>query len=141
MHHYPENSIEGKDAETHFEVIFEKNDFVLVLAFPLTGRQHQIRVHAAAHGYPLLGDKIYNGDHTLFMRFKDGDATDEDHQKMQIPRQALHAVGLKIVYPTEWVHFIAPLPKDLSDWIQDRLGVQKAEVEKLIEKKIAELAW
>jgi RluA family pseudouridine synthase len=134
---HPENSEEGKDAETHFEVLFEKNDFVLALAFPFTGRQHQIRVHAATHGYPLLGDKLYNGDSSIFMRFKDHVANDEDHEKMQIPRQALHAVALKVPYPDEkQTHFIAPLPRDLSDWIDKNLMISHDEVDELIKQKV-----
>ncbi|MBA2405998.1 MAG: RluA family pseudouridine synthase [Bdellovibrionales bacterium] len=134
---YPETSDEGKDAETHFELVLEKDGFVLALAFPLTGRQHQIRVHAAANGYPLLGDKLYNGDSSVFMRFKDNTATESDHEIMQIPRQALHAVALKLSYPLEAKkHFIAPLPKDLSDWLELKHGISHAEVEKLIEQKV-----
>ena len=138
MFHYPENSHLGKESETHFELILEKDNFVLALAFPVTGRQHQIRVHAACHGYPLLGDKLYNGDPTVFIRFKDQVATDEDHEKMQIPRQALHAVALKLTYPNPntYQHFIAPLPQDLADWLEKKLNLKKPEVEKLIKDKI-----
>ena len=138
MFNYPEDSHLGKDAETHFEVVLEKDDFVLALAFPLTGRQHQIRVHAAVHGYPLLGDKLYNGDPGVFMRFKDHAATDDDHVKMQIPRQALHAVALKLTYPKPEVfnHFIAPLPKDLVDWLETKLGLKNEDVEKMIKDKV-----
>lgn len=136
MFTFPETSEEGKESETHFECIIEKNGFVLALAFPLTGRQHQIRVHAASHGYPLLGDKIYNGDPAVFMRFKDNDATDEDHAKMQIPRQALHAAALKILYKGKPTHFIAPLPKDLTNWITENLGMSFSEVETMMEEKI-----
>jgi len=134
---YPEESDDGKDAETHFELVLEKDGFVLVLAFPHTGRQHQIRVHSAFSGYPLLGDKLYNGDSSVFMRFKDNTATAEDHDKMQIPRQALHAVALKLSYPAEAMrHFIAPLPKDLGVWIESKLGLNDAEVEELIREKV-----
>lgn len=133
---YPEDSEEGKDAETHFELVLEKDDYVLALAFPITGRQHQIRVHAAANGYPLLGDKLYNGDSMVFIRFKDHKATDEDHAKMQIPRQALHAAALKLPYPKEGSHYIAPLPKDLAAWIEEKLGLTYNDVEKLMEEKI-----
>jgi RluA family pseudouridine synthase len=133
---YPEDSEEGKDAETHFELILEKNGYVLALAFPVTGRQHQIRVHAAVNGYPLLGDKLYNGDSMIFIRFKDHKATDEDHEKMQIPRQALHAAALKLPYPKEGSHYIAPLPKDLTAWIETHLHLTFEEVEKLMEEKI-----
>jgi 23S rRNA pseudouridine1911/1915/1917 synthase len=134
---HPENSEEGKEAETRFELLLELKDYVLALAFPLTGRQHQIRVHAATHGYPLLGDKLYNGDPSIFMRFKDHTPTDHDHEVMQIPRQALHAAALKLSYPKEdKMHFIAPLPKDLSDWLETNHGISHAEVEKLIEEKV-----
>lgn len=134
--YYPKESDEGKDAETHFELVLEKDGYVLALAFPVSGRQHQIRVHAAANGYPLLGDKLYNGDSMIFIRFKDHKATDEDHEKMQIPRQALHAAALKLPYPKEGSHYIAPLPKDLAAWIELKLGLTYSEVEKLMEEKI-----
>lgn len=134
---HPENSEEGKEAETHYELVLELEDYVLALAFPHTGRQHQIRVHAATHGYPLLGDKLYNGDAGVFMRFKDHAATEHDHEKMQIPRQALHAVALKLPYPdNKQTHFIAPLPKDLSDWLELNHKISHADVEKLIEEKV-----
>lgn len=137
MSWYPEDSEKGKESETHFDVLLEKDNYVLALAFPLTGRQHQIRVHASLHGYPLLGDKLYNGDPGVFMRFKDHVATDEDHEKMQIPRQALHAVAIRLTYPTEEMnHFIAPLPRDLSDWIEKKLHLKHEEVEELIRKKV-----
>lgn len=136
---YPIGSNMGKEAETHFELLLEKDNYVLALAFPKTGRQHQIRVHAAYHGYPLLGDKLYNGDSSIFLRFKDHKANDEDHEIMQIPRQALHAAALKFPYPANQMkHFIAPLPKDLSDWIEKKLNITHHEVEKLIEIKVKE---
>lgn len=136
MFAFPENGTEGKESETHFESIFEKNNYVLALAFPLTGRQHQIRVHAATHGYPLLGDKLYNGDPGVFMRFKDNKATDEDHELMQIPRQALHAAALKLLYQGKPKHFIAPLPADLTQWIEKNLGLDPKVAESLMEKSI-----
>ena len=71
------------------------------------------------------------------MRFKDFVATDADHEKMQIPRQALHAVALKLTYPkNEMKHFIAPLPKDFADWIELKLHLTMQEVETLIEEKL-----
>jgi 23S rRNA pseudouridine1911/1915/1917 synthase len=138
MFTFPENSELGKESETHFESLLERDGYVLALAFPLTGRQHQIRVHAAAHGYPLLGDKLYNGDPGVFMRFKDNKASDEDHDKMQIPRQALHAAALKLLYQGKPKHFIAPLPADLAAWMEEKLGLKFSEVESLMEKRILE---
>lgn len=137
MFHYPEDSLKGKDSETHFELLWENDLYILALAFPLTGRQHQIRVHAACHGYPLLGDKLYNGDSSVFLRFKDNDATLEDHEKMQIPRQALHAVALKLAYPKEKMsHYIAPIPPDLAQWIEKTLSLTKESVDVMIKEKV-----
>jgi 23S rRNA pseudouridine1911/1915/1917 synthase len=137
MSWYPEKSELGKDSETRFELLLERDEYVLALAFPLTGRQHQIRVHAACHGYPLLGDKIYNGDAGIFMRFKDHVPTEEDHRRMQIPRQALHAAALKLAYPRgQQSLYLAPLPDDLSEWLETKLQLSKTAVEQLISEKL-----
>lgn len=119
MHCYPYNSGIGKTAKTDFQLVQDFGDYVLALAFPLTGRQHQIRAHAAFHGYPLVGDKLYNGDPSIFQRFKDQIPTPEDHDTMQMARQALHATGIKI--PQTTVNpptiYTAPLPLDFTQWI------------------------
>ena len=52
---------EWKDAETRFRVLQAGTDSALVLAEPLTGRTHQIRVHLAAAGHPVAGDELYGG--------------------------------------------------------------------------------
>jgi 23S rRNA pseudouridine1911/1915/1917 synthase len=137
MSWFSEDSGLGKESETQFELLLAKDDYVLALAFPLTGRQHQIRVHAACHGYPLLGDKLYNGDPEIFIRFKDHVATEEDHKKMQIPRQALHAVAIKLSYPGQEMNsFIAPLPEDLTCWIESKLGISSSMVHELIHTRL-----
>jgi 23S rRNA-/tRNA-specific pseudouridylate synthase len=136
---WPEDSEHGKESETHFELILEKDGYVLAMAFPVTGRQHQIRVHASANGYPLLGEKLYNGDPGVFMRFKDHEATLEDHELLEIPRHALHATALKLTYPKEkMTYFIAPLPEDLATWLKNKLNLDKSEVEQLIKTKVQE---
>ena len=50
---------EGKEAETHFRVLQKKEKFALVEAKPVTGRTHQIRVHLAEAGLPIIGDELY----------------------------------------------------------------------------------
>jgi RluA family pseudouridine synthase len=127
----------GKEAETHFELLKDLGDYVLVLAFPMTGRQHQIRLHAAHHGYPLLGDKMYGEDSGIFIRFKDGNPTVNDHEYLEIPRQALHALAIKLNYPEEVKKvFRAPLPKDLNDWLQKKFPQVFQELNQLIENKL-----
>lgn len=117
MHCFPKESSEGKNAETYFELIEETDDYVLGLAYPKTGRQHQIRSHAHFHGFPLIGDKIYNDDPKAFIRFKDEVATSEDFDKMQLPRHALHAMAIQFEYREFQKIFISTLSKDLIDWI------------------------
>lgn len=123
VHCFPEDSKEGKSASTYFEALFENADYLIALAFPKTGRQHQIRTHAAFHGFPLLGDKLYSGDPKVFMRFKDEVASEDDHDLMQIPRHALHAIALRFPYPNnkEAKIFKAGIPKDLRDWVQENI--------------------
>lgn len=133
VHCYPENSHMGRSAHTDFELLLEKDDYYLALAFPHTGRQHQIRTHAAFHGFPLLGDKLYNGDPSVFMRFKDQIATEEDHQLMQIPRHALHSVGIKL--PDKEV-YIAGLPYDLKKWMEENMGIDTDDILALIQNRV-----
>ncbi|MBI2519381.1 MAG: RluA family pseudouridine synthase [Bdellovibrio sp.] len=136
IHAFPENSQEGKEAKTYFEIFWQNPQYALGLAFPVTGRQHQIRVHASAHGFPLLGDKLYLGNYPMFQRFKDHIATPEEHDFMELPRQALHATALKITYQNRPQLFLSPLPYDLRDWIQHTLKLETESVEKEIKQRV-----
>lgn len=120
-HCFPENSHEGKRAQTLFHIIKDSKDYILGLAFPKTGRQHQIRSHAAFHGLPLLGDKLYNGDVNIFRRYKDDEPTDEDFDKMQISRHALHAAAIKLPYKDGLIAR-ANIPFDLREWLENKLN-------------------
>jgi len=56
----------GKDAQTAFRVLERRNGTALIQAVPATGRTHQIRVHLAASGHPVLGDSLYGGSRGEF---------------------------------------------------------------------------
>jgi 23S rRNA pseudouridine1911/1915/1917 synthase len=135
VHCFEKNSEDGKVAETKFELIQDLGEYIIVLAFPKTGRQHQIRSHAAHHGFPLLGDKLYNGDPNVFRRFKDLIATKDDHELMQISRHALHAVGIS--FPYKGIGPVtAPIPNDLSDWLTENFGVDSHSLDLKIKEII-----
>lgn len=123
IHCFPEDSTHGKRARTTFKLLFENDNYVIGLAFPQTGRQHQIRAHAAVHGYPLIGDKLYNGDAFVFSRFKNNESTPEDFKLMQLPRHALHAIALKLPYPNpkEDSLFRGSVPPEFLEWIREKI--------------------
>ena len=89
----------GRPARTGFRVERRFRDFTLVRLILFTGRHHQIRVHLAARGHPIVGDKLYGEDETVFLRYLDGALTDADRRRLILPRQALHAAGLRVPHP------------------------------------------
>lgn len=87
--------------------------FALIRAIPKTGRTHQIRVHLASVGHPVVGDKIYGPDEQLYLRFIETGWSEELERKLLLPRHALHATKLTIGLEHEWN---SPLPRDLADF-------------------------
>jgi 23S rRNA pseudouridine1911/1915/1917 synthase len=82
---------------------------------PATGRHHQIRVHFSAIGHPVVGDKLYGRDETIFLRHGERALTDADHELLQLPRQALHSHALGFVHPHAGSQRIeSPWPSDLA---------------------------
>ena len=108
----------GAPAVTSFQVLrrFERETtagkkFSIVRAVPLTGRTHQIRVHLAATGHSIVGDKIYGPNEQHYLRFIKTGWTPELQRQLLLPRHALHASRLAINDVGEWE---SPLPADLA---------------------------
>ncbi len=95
----------GDPALTDFTVVEERAGFMQILAKPLTGRTHQIRVHLAGYGLPLLGDTLYGGPTRL--------------GSLAVPRVMLHAETLIFPHPLSGVEtrVSAPLPPDFREII------------------------
>ena len=93
----------GKPSETRFKVIKRYQEAALIEARPVTGRTHQIRVHAYALGHPLLGDTLYGASETHL-----------------IARPALHAHSLTFTHPQsgERQTFLAERPQDFVETLE-----------------------
>jgi 23S rRNA pseudouridine1911/1915/1917 synthase len=110
----------GAPAQTEFHVerrftrsTSNGEKFALIRAVPRTGRTHQIRVHLASLGHPIVGDKIYGPDERLYLQFIETGWTPELERKLLLPRQALHSAKLAIDGEMEWN---SPLYADLADF-------------------------
>ena len=99
----------AENAHTSFRCVDKKNGLSLVEATLHTGRYHQIRATLCGLGFPVLGDKMYGLDETIYIRFANQCMTEEDRRKLRLDRQALHAFRLRF----DGHEFTAPLPKEL----------------------------
>jgi 23S rRNA pseudouridine1911/1915/1917 synthase len=105
---------DGKPSRTDYEIVRRTNLLSLVRCRPHTGRQHQIRVHLAALGHPILCDRLYGNPTAVTAAMLDPEAPDPG--LVVLDRQALHAERLAITHPTtgETMSFESPLPADLA---------------------------
>ncbi len=91
----------GREAITEYEVLEPLGNYTLVEVRPVTGRTHQIRVHLAAIGHPVVGDRVYG----------------PERQRLALDRVFLHAAELTFRHPIsgDEMTFRAPLPPELEE--------------------------
>lgn len=107
---------EGPPAVTAYRTLRCSADYSLVEVRPKTGRTHQIRVHMAALGCPLVGDKLYGQDERLFLHQLAGTLDDGHRAALVLDRHALHAHSLTFHHPMlgRDLTLTAPLPPDMA---------------------------
>jgi RluA family pseudouridine synthase len=107
----------GKDAVTLVETIGVSGDYALLRLRPLTGRTHQIRVHLAAIGSPVFGDKLYGLSEEKYLEWRSDPA--RFAVSLEYKRQALHCSRMTFYHPHsgEKTTIDAPLPDDMRQLI------------------------
>ena len=105
---------DGQPARTQFIPLDWRGGKTLARVEPETGRLHQIRVHAAAIGHPVAGDKLYGPDETLFLEFIRRGYTERLHRQLGAERHMLHAEELVFELDRGTIRFHAPLAADMA---------------------------
>ena len=107
-----------QSAETRFRFLSSDGVISLLEAEPVTGRPHQIRATLKAMGHPVVGDKLYGVDESIYARMGEDAMTDGDWAALRMKRQALHAWRLAFRHPftRDFLSFEAPLPDDELLW-------------------------
>ena len=90
--------------------------FSIIRCFPETGRMHQIRVHLASSGFPIVGDKLYSGDGSEYLEWMVTGWTPELERRLILPRHALHAARLEIQWGGRPIAWEAELVTDLMEF-------------------------
>ncbi|WP_413199490.1 RluA family pseudouridine synthase [Nostoc piscinale] len=95
----------GRTAVTHWHILERLGNYTLIKFQLETGRTHQIRVHSAKIGHPIVGDPVYSSGRSV---------------GVNLPGQALHAWRLKLQHPIsqDWIEVTAPIPQTFTTLLE-----------------------
>jgi len=110
-----------ESALTRFTAVSSSESFSVVRAFPVTGRMHQIRVHLKYAGYPILGDKMYGNDETIYLDYVKTGESEKLIERAGFHRCALHSHSFTFFDPFEKkeIKIEAVIPPDMAAVIKN----------------------
>ena len=120
---------DGASAQTQFKVLDRfvrtlsngaAKPFSLLQVHPRTGRKHQIRIHLAHLGHPIVGDKIYGSDEDAYLALVEDRMTAAQREELILPHHALHAGAVSFTLTTGYAMYEA----EPEAWFREFSGTQ-----------------